>query len=523
MTASHNPVAGRWRDWSQSFFVSVSLVTLLCITNLLLSNPELCLLPRELGSPRISSQGEEFSSDLLSLTEEKLQADAAAIALAQATGNETPRKSDEMENIAILEQTAASAVPSAVASLSEAPEERSKVDELRVLLGCNGTDWSLCLEIASKVASQRAADEAAAKKLLVPRTDTAYTNINLIDHHPALAPLKPEYQPAPEWTKRNILPDISIIGLAKAGTSQLYHILTHHAAAAPFYAGNKEYCMRLPAPLMDPGSWENEDRRSQLQKGLYDWHQNLYTQSVQRQSTKKKTINACLNEQEVWLSLHYLNATVRGAPIPDDGNTKQQRKYIVLLRDPADWLWAVWNFWVDSGLDTKIDTPGSWATRDIHYRSPELFHELILSAHKTKAGNRLVNGLRRQTVMNGRRLVALVGRNNVLFLRNEDMLPDVVEQPGGLLDRLSNFSGLDRTLFPQDGLRTIRNCNDIKGDKSKCGNRTSSAYEITGHREMLEATRSLIYLHFQQECQIWNEEFDITYPACLNAATIQRE
>jgi hypothetical protein len=406
------------------------------------------------------------------------------------------------------------------------------VDELRALLGCKSTNWSHCLEVASKVALQRAADEAAAKKLLVPRTDTAYTNINLIDHHPALVPLKPAYRPAPEWTKQKILPDISIIGMAKAGTSQLYHILTHHATGTPFYAGNKEYCMRLPAPLMDPGSWgnepRNEDRRLQLQKGLYDWHQNLYVQSVQRKNAEKKTINACLSEQELWLSLHYMrNATVRDAStsIPDDVNTKEQqpRKYIVLLRDPADWLWAVWNFWVDSGLDTKLDTPGLWATRDNHYRSPELFHELVLSAHKTKAGNRLVNGLRRQTVTNGRRLVALVGRENVLFLRNEDMLPAVVEQQGGLLDRLSNFSGLDRTLFRDDGLRTIRNCNDIKGDKSKCGNRTSSAYEIAGHREMLESTRSLIYLHFSQECQIWDKDFGVVYPGCLNAAAMQRE
>jgi hypothetical protein len=409
----------------------------------------------------------------------------------------------------------------AATAAATATEESVKVDELRALLGCNGTDWSHCLEAASKVASLRAADEAAVKRLLVPRIDPTYTNIDLIDHHPALVPLKPEYRPAPEWTTQNILPDISIVGLAKAGTSQLYFILTHHAAATPFYPASKEYCIRLPAPLEDPESWanepRNEDHRSQLQKSLYDWHQNLYAQSVQRQSsTKKKTINACHNERELWLSLHYLNATVRGTPDP------HQRKYVVLLRDPADWLWAAWNYWVDKGLDNTTDTFGSWATSQSHYRSPALFHELILSADKTVSGNHLINERRRWTVTVSRRLVALVGRENVLFLRNEDMLPAVVENQGGLLDRLSSFSGLNRTLFRDDGFRTIRNCNDMKGEDSKCGNSTSSAYEIAGHREMLESTRSLIYLHFRQECQIWNEEFGVTYPDCLNAATIQR-
>jgi hypothetical protein len=525
MTTSHSPASGRWREWRRSFLVSVSLITLLCmvIINLLVSNPEQCLLPRELG---ISWSLDEFTPEPSSVTEEKVQANAADIVLAQATGDETPPKSDETKNIAILEKAAASAalaataVASAVAASTLAPEEHVKMDELRALLGCNGTDWSHCLEVATKVASQRAADNAAAKKLLVPRTDPTYTSIDLIDHHPALVPLKPEYRPAPEWTAQNILPDISIIGFAKAGTSQLYHILTHHAAATPFYSENKEYCIRLPAPLQDPRSWanepRNEDRRSQLQKSLYDWHQNLYAKSFERQSTKKKTINACLNERELWLSLHYLNATVRGTPDP-------QRKYVVLLRDPADWLWAVWNFWVDIGLDTKLHTLGSWATRKSHYRSPELFHELVLSGHKTKAGNRLITGLRRQTVTNPRRLVALVGQENVLFLRNEDMLPAVVEKQDGLLDRLSIFSGLNRTLFRDDGMRTIRNCNEIKGAKSKCGNSTNSAYEITGHREMLDSTRSLIYLHFRQECQIWAEEFGVTYPDCLKAAAIVRE
>jgi hypothetical protein len=96
----------------------------------------------------------------------------------------------------------------------------------------------------------------------------------------------------------------------------------------------------------------------------------------------------------------------------------------------------------------------------------------------------------------------------------------VVEQPGGLLDRLSSFSGLDRTLFRGSGLRTIINCNDRKGTGNNCGNRTSSAYKIAGYGKMLESTRSLIYLHFQQECQIWAQEFGVNYPACLNAATM---
>jgi hypothetical protein len=72
--------------------------------------------------------------------------------------------------------------------------------------------------------SQRKADEAAATKFLVQlrnRTNV-YSNIDLIDHHPALIPMIRKYQPLPEWNI-NILPFLAIVGLKKAGTSQLFH------------------------------------------------------------------------------------------------------------------------------------------------------------------------------------------------------------------------------------------------------------------------------------------------------------
>jgi hypothetical protein len=138
------------------------------------------------------------------------------------------------------------------------------------------------------------------------------------------------------------------------------------------------------------------------------------------------TANACLHQQELWLSLHYLNSTdaslVQNKQDNNETNnsTKQRRKYIVLLRDPADWLWAAWIFWVDHGLDTDTKT-GDWTKSGAHYRYPELFHELILSGDKTVSGDYLLTGLRRDTVTIGRRLMALGGRDNVIFLRNEEV------------------------------------------------------------------------------------------------------
>ena len=121
---------------------------------------------------------------------------------------------------------------------------------------------------------------------------------------------------------------------------------------------------------------------------------------------------------------------------------------------------------------------------------------------------------RRESVTNPRKLLGMFGTDNVLFLRNEDMLPSVVAKRGGVLDRLSEFTGLERRLFDQSVYSTVRNCND-KAMES-CGTSRHSAYQKSGGRDMLPESRTLIYLHFLEECKIWAQEFGIEYPDCLN-------
>jgi hypothetical protein len=301
--------------------------------------------------------------------------------------------------------------------------------------------------------------------------------------------------------------------LAKTGTSQLYKILTNHPEATP-YNEEKEYCMYGANHI----SWDTkavaaatDHDKLAVQANLYAWHQQAAAAATNRESQQQQqqrllTVNGCLNLHDTWLHLHYLH------PI--------NAKYFILLRDPADWLWAGWNFWVDDVLDGRGQAAGLkvWASATTEYRSPELFHELILSGHSTKSGARLLDSLRRQTVTAGRRLVALAGKEHVMFLKNEDMLPEHIDRAGGMLDQIANFTGLARSKFKGPGLHTMLNCNDNKGFQSKCqeGSSSRGSYEIAGHRKMLEKTRAFIYLHFQEECEIWSKEFGVTYPDCVN-------
>lgn len=60
-----------------------------------------------------------------------------------------------------------------------------------------------------------------------------------VKRHPALAGIPNEYLPKPEW-ENLLLPDYSVVGFAKAGTSQLFRILTGNATKIkPYYPGRK--------------------------------------------------------------------------------------------------------------------------------------------------------------------------------------------------------------------------------------------------------------------------------------------
>jgi hypothetical protein len=398
-------------------------------------------------------------------------------------------------------------------------------DQWKEKLGCDDATLDICwntieLVVEKEKANKKLAEERTAIALYRAKLSAAgdaYPNIKLVQEHPALIPLLPQYQYT--YQQQNAFPDLNVVGMAKAGTSQLYRILAQHPGAQALDPTEKEVCMLGAEHTvweLQPVSQEMTNVKAQVQANLFKWHSGLAAAmtmgSENNNDTQKPvvspkimTVNGCVNWHDLWLHLHYAH------PVG--------KKYFLVLRDPADWLWATWNFWIDASLDSQQNgNEKQWANVKTHYRSPELFHELILSDLQTLSGANMLVGLKQGTAVYGRRLVSLVGRENVLFLRNEDLLPDQIDLPGGVLDRISKFTGLDRNQFTgQEGLHSFTNCNDEKGLRNDCGNFTRrGAYEISGNRTLLEATRKFIYLKFWEECKIYANEFGVVYPNCLN-------
>ena len=314
--------------------------------------------------------------------------------------------------------------------------------------------------------------------------------------------------PKMEW-RNTLFPDLTIAGLPKAGTSQLSFILRSHPQAVPF-SDHTEECFRQKFDIDHAAKSFTKKNSSALQKNLF-YYFNRHPKHTDSSKQKLMTVNSCHNPDDIILRAHYLKPT------------KKQR-ILYLIRDPADWLWAIWNFWVDTDMDVSVvgseSVPGrgmirAWAQDGVDYRSPELFHEFMVAGDRLVPSARLINS-RERTVTDLRKLIAAFGRDNVFVARTQDMLPQSIDESGGFLDRLSEFTGLPRDGFLDNATKVIHNCNANKGNTASCGSAPSSAYGISGNRAMLNDTRKFVYLYFHEECKIWMKEFGAEFQDCLH-------
>lgn len=362
-------------------------------------------------------------------------------------------------------------------------------------------------------AKKRAMDLESAKKNIVQRDqiiNDSVRELNQIHHVVNHTPAK--YFPLQHW---NHFPDIWIVCCFKAGTSQLFRLLTHHPNLQAFHP-SKEFCMDNKR-LLDY-SQPNEE----LYASLYAFHSFMNINMTQPDIiSKKKKVTACLRREQDWLNYLYIQKFYFNS-----SEYLKTRKFIIIVRDPADLLFSMFNFWSQPTFDVAGERQfKTWAYEHLDYRSPELFHELIVSGNKTLYGRSLKDNF---VASFGSFLswIHLVGRENVLVIKNEDLLPEKVSRQGGSLDQLSSFLGIDRDLFDAEILKSRTNCNDgnlfSRGIGAKCKDRefpsTSLTYPISGNRAMLPKTRKLIYIIASEACQLLTQYFDhVQYDDCLQS------
>jgi hypothetical protein len=164
----------------------------------------------------------------------------------------------------------------------------------------------------------------------------------------------PTFEPELEW-KTTHFPDINILGLPKAGSSQLYNILISHPRFRKFH-WHSEFCFNLEDEdvneLVYPALGQANGSGLEMQKiqqrlkiannPVLHANKAMHTQWENLNMEKNEgavTVNKCLSPQKYWLQRQYLKKDLLSTPKPQRGKT------ILLLRDPAEWLWSAWNFW----------------------------------------------------------------------------------------------------------------------------------------------------------------------------------
>jgi hypothetical protein len=375
-------------------------------------------------------------------------------------------------------------------------------------------------EDGKDAAKKKAIDLESAKQHRIQRNQIVEESVRELNQFQRVVNKIPhKYLPLKHW---NHFPDIWILGFPKAGTSQLYQLLTHHPALQAFHR-TKEFCM-------DNNMWlDYSQPNEKLYASLYSYHEFMNSNMSKPVSTRKKlTVNACLNSKEtllnyMYIQKHYLNAS------SDLG----EMKFIITFRDPADLLYSMFNFFTNPSVDVIGRRPvQTWSYELLDYRSPELFHELLVSGNKTLYGKLqrfFLNGWFVSVVS----WMHLVGRENLLVIKNEDMIPEEVNRQGGVLDQLSSFLGVDRDLFDPEIFNSKTNCNDgnilSRGMGTKCIDdvkkqnkeqppSSSITYPISANRAMLPKTRKLIYVMASEGCQLLSQYFShVLYEKCVQS------
>jgi len=248
-------------------------------------------------------------------------------------------------------------------------------------------------------------------------------------------------------------PNFHVLGFAKCGTSFLYEFIRSHKQVQAAHT-QKERCF---------------DTNSVM--GL-----------LRKRSQSPYSVSGCLSRIQ-------LTSTACLWPL-----LEFQPKYIISVREPADWLWAKYNYWTIA-MDTKLNTPSHWTNQN-SYRSPELFHELVL------AGSRVVIDTRPGYEHYGNPIVAkwieeiqhvstLVGAANLMVVNIDSPKSDP-----DFAAHLAAFLGLsnDFELSPS-GLINSGASYESKGASKKTAAKSTAndgLYKVSGWRPMFNTTRSLI-------------------------------
>jgi hypothetical protein len=271
-------------------------------------------------------------------------------------------------------------------------------------------------------------------------------------------------------TTIHCLPSIFVLGFPKCGTSALYNLFELH----PSILGTvrKEYCIHLNMVT--------------YLKGL----------PPPKKLHGKVLVSGCV----FFSTIPQIFQVLKPKPI----------KSFLIVRDYAERAWAAYNFWCDRRIDFKCT--GTWTTQD-HYRSPEMFHEIILAQQRNITLNLWLPTLLQEAPRYYRDKI----HQYTQYIESQDLhviesnqletSPDIVWK--GIAEFLNHSLIPSTASHPQMQVFTSRryNTQEHKGGSKFVPSRDyqSQRYAISGNRSMLPRTREILTEHWRPDC-LWLKE-----------------
>lgn len=290
-------------------------------------------------------------------------------------------------------------------------------------------------------------------------------------------------------------PAISIVGLGKCGTSHLYRLLRSHPRVI---AVGKEWC---------PSSLSKDD--------LDTYARSLTARFWELMASTKRrgaavSLNSCINTHA---SLEYFKFVTEAQTPSSD--LARAPKFIFLIREPADLLWASFNFWTNHG-DIEKEFPGRWTTNR-QYRSPSYFHELLLAEGRIQGSYNITDKWleERYRLHDLEALIGVAGRQNVMVVDNSRL------EARDFLDDLARFTGLGVMGFNRKiagGRTNVGFAYHLRGaGKSMQFRVEPGIYQVSGFTPMRDDTRNLIHRKANSFCQRVHRDYGVEWRDCLAA------
>eukprot|EP01041_Mallomonas_annulata_P004924 gene4924-9823_t len=282
-------------------------------------------------------------------------------------------------------------------------------------------------------------------------------------------------------------PTITVMGFPKSGTSFLFKSLSKHPQIVA--TKRKELCYGGP--------------KSEL------WWDFISRMPSPETTDNRHVLSGCLHlgaNKEASQSLCVSDA-----------------KYIFVVRDVADMLWAAYNYWCISTID-KNCFPGGRTTKN-NKRTPEHFHELITTNKTLGGGLPLdINGIcYKGTLLEA---VKTFGQENIHVLKSEHMsIESSTSNRNQSFQKLFQFLKLSTDKYPQWIDEVITKPTPVNAghlmqtrgefvEITDVNTIVRGTYEISGFRPMLSQTKTFIHVRWREECIWLRNVWGISYDAC---------